>query len=509
VAHNAQRYLLFLRGDNDEELCKLGYDVGIDTATRFNWGIVCTRPLRRIQLWSAEISPPPTIKIKGARQTPQELIFLRPSHVAPKTKRGYGMAVMPGFHYEIAGVDEFPGGTGETSATFEYSDTVNGDVFNEPDFATFTFIRKDGATRTCLVDSQHDRTAIGFDGAFMPGPGIGACTSGDETEPPVTEPWTTKAPTTPAPTPVPPPTPRPIPFPPPPVDPQPAPSPMVPAPPGCSAGCTHHNRPWPEPVTECEVAGLVGTEIATTNPLRKCEDCAERCWFQIADCIGFLAHGEGDIQECTYYSSIEGTLTGVKDKRAVVKPAALRYMEPIPEGQLPGYRTPNGCNEHHLSERHEWPIEALMCIVLSVEGEVIRTDEGVRFDEDCTERCFLQMEDCEGFSSDKFSHNSLGRCTYYKNIKRVETGGASTIAVTEFALINKEKMPMPTAPPAAGPSPTPPSPSDTPFLSTPLGIFTMAFTGAAALFLVLMAFKRRRNRHLELFEPQQDVEFQS
>lgn len=174
-----------------------------------------------------------------------------------------------------------------------------------------------------------------------------------------------------------------------------------------------------------------------------------------------------------------------------------------------------------------------MCSVQQIRGEVIRTDQGVRFDEDCTQRCFLQMsDDCVGFASDTFGSNT-GFCTYYKSITYIETGGTSNITGREFVLINKEMMPQmprpspqPTQPsPQPGPPPTQPSPQPTqpspkpsqpsqpspapapsakPLIENPLIVFAAGLLAAMLLgFLVLSAFRRRSRPG---FEPQIDVE---
>ena len=124
VAHMAMEYLLHLRENADgsgTQVCSRAYDVppgnNLATATKYNWGIVCTKKLRRIQIWAPEVTPWPTIQIKGVSHTPQAIPYLRPFGPYP-LKRGYGMPVSPGYHYIINGLEYFPGeGTVETGTT--------------------------------------------------------------------------------------------------------------------------------------------------------------------------------------------------------------------------------------------------------------------------------------------------------------------------------------------------------------------------------------------------------
>lgn len=261
---------------------------------------------------------------------------------------------------------------------------------------------------------------------------------------------------------------------------------------------------------ECEVAGIHGTEIRTDPPLRKCNDCAERCWFQIPDCIGFLAKGTGDIEECTYYSSITGVLEGAKDKRAVLKSLAFSSLKPLPQPKTPGIRTPDGCNSHvpPMQPGKELDQETYLCVVESINGTILRTDNiPLDFYHDCAERCFLQMrEECVGFRSRKRGDGKAS-CTYYSSIEPagVVTAGTMTVA-TEFALLAFDAVPWhlrPTSPPSS-PSPTPSSSTSSNFWVDNAGPIALGFIGVV-LVGGIAAFCLRTPRR-RLYGPQEDVE---
>lgn len=88
--------------------------------------------------------------------------------------RGYAMVVMPGFEYRMTGLAAMPGDEA-TMTTLEYSDEVNGNYLNSPDTITLTVETTWGASRRCVISSQHDRRFTGYNGAERGG--FGACTA--------------------------------------------------------------------------------------------------------------------------------------------------------------------------------------------------------------------------------------------------------------------------------------------------------------------------------------------
>jgi len=508
VAQAAQEYLLHLRDpDTKAQLCSRGYDVNLETAEKFNWGIVCERKLRRIQYFEKQLDPWPTIKIKSESHTPQELLFVRPFfHL--KYKRGYGMAVMPGFHYEIDKVENFPG---ENNAAFEFSDQIYGDEHSpyEEDTATFTFIKKNGATRTCTVKSSHDRTWLGWEGnlaePYGEGKAVGACLVDDS--------GSDGAPTTPAPTPPPtpaPPTPAPVPTTTNGLNPVPAPSPIGPAPGDCKEdACPDRPGGWPADMYECTVGGIVGTEIRTDGGMRKCNDCAERCWFQIPDCIGVLQGGLGEVESCTYYSAILGTVEG-GSKRAIVKSLAFGSFKPLPLRPTPGAKTPDGCNSHLPPRGPELGDSMYMCLVSNIYGDMIDTtssDTALDFYNDCSNRCFIQgieardgtRHTCVAVSAEEIGTGV--KCKFYSSITNLTTDTVSNIgSSTTYAMIANSSVPWHLkAGPSPGPSPSPQEPS------TPVPnwlVPTMLVVGGVLLSgVAFFACKSRR----ELYGPQVDA----
>lgn len=258
---------------------------------------------------------------------------------------------------------------------------------------------------------------------------------------------------------------------------------------------------------ECEVHGIVGTEIRTDIPLRKCNDCAERCWFQMPDCIGFLALGSGDIQECRYYSAIVGVTEGPADYRAVLRGLAMSALQPVPKRENPGIRTPDGCNSHvpPMQEDKKLDAEMYLCVVEQVLGTAYPRDNApLRFYDDCAERCFLQMpregKTCVGFQSRKRGGDGTAPCTFFSKVTEVRTVGANSNMVTaEYAMIASSAVPWlqkPSSPP------TPPTSKSVwenyPWLAPTLGVVGVVFVAAVMAVTCLPGRK--------LYGPQEDVE---
>lgn len=168
AAPENQVHLLQLR-NGSTSLCHRSRDLG--TAARFDDAILCSRPLRRLTLWTAELAAAPRVSVVGGGGPAQEMTFR--NHGTPAGRRGYGLVVMPGFEYRMTGLETLPGDLA-TKTTLEYSDDVNGYVFNNADSITLTVQTTGGSSRNCVISSQHDRRFIGYDGAERGG--HGACT---------------------------------------------------------------------------------------------------------------------------------------------------------------------------------------------------------------------------------------------------------------------------------------------------------------------------------------------
>jgi len=74
-------------------------------------------------------------------------------------------------------------------------------------------------------------------------------------------------------------------------------------------------------------------------------------------------------------------------------------------------------------------------IGMVLEGDVIRTDGGVRLCQDCAVRCWLQDNTCQGFVFKPYQLGSEhGTCTYYSRITGHSRGDeeATTVSKKEF-----------------------------------------------------------------------------
>merc|ERR1719476_689672 len=168
VASENQYYLLQLRDGSGAPICRRSQDLGL--ASRYDDGILCTRPLRRLTLWTAQLGAPPRVSVVGVGGATHEMGW----NYHWEGKSGYAMAIMPGFEYRMTGLAVMPGDVA-TKTTLEYSDDVFGYYLNSPDAITLTVETTSGASRRCDVSSQHDRRFIGINGPKRGG--YGACTA--------------------------------------------------------------------------------------------------------------------------------------------------------------------------------------------------------------------------------------------------------------------------------------------------------------------------------------------
>jgi len=99
----------------------------------------------------------------------------------------------------------------------------------------------------------------------------------------------------------------------------------------------------------------------------------------------------------------------------------------------------------HPCGRDAWEADLIYAASLTLEGDVIRTDGGVRLCQDCAVRCWLQEDTCEGFVFKPYqSGGEHGACTYYSRITGHRGGeeGATTVSKNEF-LANTAPVPAP------------------------------------------------------------------
>jgi len=168
VASENQYYLLQLRDGSGAPICRRSQDLGV--ASRYDDGILCNRPLRRLTLWTAQLGAAPRVSVVGVDGATHEMGW----NFHREGKSGYAMAIMPGFEYRMTGLAVMPGDVA-TKTSLEYSDNVFGYYMNSPDAITLTVETTSGASRRCDVSSQHDRRFIGINGPVRGG--YGACTA--------------------------------------------------------------------------------------------------------------------------------------------------------------------------------------------------------------------------------------------------------------------------------------------------------------------------------------------
>lgn len=228
---------------------------------------------------------------------------------------------------------------------------------------------------------------------------------------------------------------------------------------------------------------MTGTEITTHHGLEACPHCAERCWFQIQGCVGFVttaaeAHLKGS---CTYYSEITGAVPeGSVAKLAYVKEAVLPVVTPAPPA----------CDPYTCGHMSNWPKPTQLCMVKSFDGLVIAEHVGVPMCA-CAERCWFQLAGCIGFITDALG-DEAGTCTYYSSI--TSTSGLGTgrkrAMIQEGALEGPGGIGSP-APGSSGPS---------------LEVILLGFAFAAFIVVVCIFAVRGRRAQSAGFTEQRDVE---
>ena len=159
VASKAQTHLLSIPGS----VCQESGDARLD------FGIACSVPLRRLQVWGRVQSGGALLYPPGGG-APWRMEHIGNPHNA--RKQGYGAAVAPGHRY-ILELDRDEG------ITIEFSDPVYGAEFDRADELELElrFRSQPGANRACSISSQHSRSFIsGTEGPLKDG--LGACTRG-------------------------------------------------------------------------------------------------------------------------------------------------------------------------------------------------------------------------------------------------------------------------------------------------------------------------------------------
>ena len=159
VASKAQTHLLSIPGS----VCQESGDARLD------FGIACSVPLRRLQVWGRPQSGGALLYPPGGG-APWRMEHIGNPHNA--RKQGYGAAVAPGHRYVLE-LDRDEG------ITIEFSDPVYGTEFGRPDELELElrFRSEPGANRACSLSSQHSRAFIsGTQGPLKDG--LGACNVG-------------------------------------------------------------------------------------------------------------------------------------------------------------------------------------------------------------------------------------------------------------------------------------------------------------------------------------------
>jgi len=124
VASEHQTHLLGLRDSGTQKLlCRTAASVGM--AEKYDNGILCDRPLRRLQLWRPQQTwfvGPPRLTIKDSSNAALDMRFIAPVPGDPTKikKQGYGVVVMPGFSYTLSNLEALPG----DGAVLEFSDNI-------------------------------------------------------------------------------------------------------------------------------------------------------------------------------------------------------------------------------------------------------------------------------------------------------------------------------------------------------------------------------------------------
>eukprot|EP00928_Gymnodinium_smaydae_P064952 TRINITY_DN4816_c0_g2_i1.p1 TRINITY_DN4816_c0_g2~~TRINITY_DN4816_c0_g2_i1.p1 ORF type:complete len:1122 (-),score=90.09 TRINITY_DN4816_c0_g2_i1:315-3596(-) len=223
-----------------------------------------------------------------------------------------------------------------------------------------------------------------------------------------------------------------------------------------------------------------GVEIRTDRGVALCRDCAARCWLQMSGtCVGFtfMRGRSGDTGDCTYFSSIDGTVA--KSGAQVI--TTQRYATPLTEQPTPAptppktpsptppppQPTPEPTPTTTPSTRPGWKQETcassggqqlFSADGLIFKGAEIRTDGSVALCRDCAARCWLQMSrTCVGFTFTKWDNGDTGECTYFSSIDgTLARRGTQVVTTQNYAEpFTQQPTPEPTPPPAPPPSPPP------------------------------------------------------
>merc|ERR1711920_294531 len=81
---------------------------------------------------------------------------------------------------------------------------------------------------------------------------------------------------------------------------------------------------WNRDLQSAVGATFEGATIRTDHGVRACQDCAQRCFLQIGDCVGFVfePYSRGDRGKCTYFSRIGHVKTADGDDILALTTAA-------------------------------------------------------------------------------------------------------------------------------------------------------------------------------------------
>ena len=166
IASKYMTHLLTMQDSQGAAICRPSSEINM--ATQLDSGIVCTKQLRRLQVWTDGDRGQLELEAPGGGKYMMKYIEPCPG---PGTscihKRGYGAAVIvdPGTSYTY----KINTALANTDAiTFEFSDIIFTQRFNAEDAITLLY-----NSETCSITSSHDRLFIGPYGPFQAG--RGAC----------------------------------------------------------------------------------------------------------------------------------------------------------------------------------------------------------------------------------------------------------------------------------------------------------------------------------------------
>uniref|UniRef100_A0A7S2S122 CEMIP beta-helix domain-containing protein n=1 Tax=Mucochytrium quahogii TaxID=96639 RepID=A0A7S2S122_9STRA len=177
VVSVASKYMIHLLDVTDtagNKVCRFASELKLETL--LGETIVCSKPLRRLQLWTplGEIATPVNIQAPGGGLFTMKFLdpcdgkMLNSNNTDTTCFPGYGAPVVADdeqrLRYTIHGADDAAG------LVFEFSDTVYGDRFQSPDKIALSL-----GNRHCDMSSQHSRKFIGPYGPQTSMVHIGAC----------------------------------------------------------------------------------------------------------------------------------------------------------------------------------------------------------------------------------------------------------------------------------------------------------------------------------------------